>query len=215
MVRLRRWIPMAVIALAVTAAGVVFLCQYGKEENLGFRQKSEEIEEGLRSGDADPAGDQTREGGGENVPADPEDTSVCVHVCGSVRREGVFFLTEGMRVADAVDAAGGFTEDADTSYRNLAEPVSDGMKIYIPSLEETASGFVPDLSEDGNGGKVDINSAGLQQLMTLPGIGESRARDIISWREEHGGFTDISDIKKVSGIKDGVFEKIKNLIAVR
>ena len=213
MIRLKRWIPIALLVLAVGAAGILYLFRYGKEESLGFGHQKEK--EGLTPGETDPAYSETRETGGEDIPVHTEDSTVCVHVCGSVRQEGIYFLSADLRVADAIEAAGGFREDADTSYWNLAERLTDGMKIYVPTLEETAEGTIPAEKLPADDGKVNINTAGLQQLMTLPGIGENRAGDIIAWREEHGGFKEISDIKKVSGIKDAVFEKIRDKIVVR
>ena len=107
--------------------------------------------------------------------------------------------------------AGGFSEDADRTYINLADSVKDGQKLYVPKLGEV-------LPQEQAGGieaaKININTATSQQLMTLPGIGESRAKDIIDYRQKNGKFKSISDIKKISGIKDAAFDKIKDLICV-
>lgn len=150
-----------------------------------------------------------------------------VHVCGKVRRPGVYSLPEGSRVCDAIDAAGGFEEDGAREYLNLAEMVQDGMKLDVPSESQAKEwkdqGLVPvtgQVSGHGSGmasgavSKVNLNKASREELMSLRGIGESRAEDIIRYRETYGGFQSIEDIMNVSGIKDAAFEKIKDSITV-
>lgn len=186
------------------------------------------------SSDSDKAGDSVVS---ENKPALPE--TIMVHVCGAVLCEGVYELPMGSRVVDAVRAAGGFSEEADSEFVNQALVLSDGVKIRIPTLEETVSAGsesdsgvsdVPEKgsdtagitgiyeesasSSDSEGGKVNINTADEAQLCTIPGIGPGRAKNIISYREEKGRFGTIDDIKKVSGIKDKFFAKIKDYITV-
>ena len=136
-----------------------------------------------------------------------------VHVCGAVSCPGVYELSEGDRVLDAVKAAGGFSEDAAQDALNLAQEVEDGSRIRIPTESEAESGsqaFWP--SEDD--GKINLNTAGTSELTSLGGIGESRAEDILSYRQEHGPFQSIEEIKNVPGIKDTIFEKIKDDITV-
>lgn len=149
--------------------------------------------------------------------------AVCwVYVCGQVQSPGVYRLAEGSRIADAVEKAGGFTEKADPEWMNLAEKICDGMKIRIPDREEVQQmklkGFetVSDGGCNGTGasGKVNINTAGLAELMTLPGIGSAKAEAIRSYREQHGSFRTIEDIMQVPGIKDAAFQKIRDHIMV-
>lgn len=144
----------------------------------------------------------------------------CVFVCGQVKEAGVYRLDAGSRIIDAITAAGGFTEQAAKEYWNLAEPVIDGQKIYVPDLTEAVS--MPVDSQVGNAsgavtadGKVDINLATRDELLALPGIGEKRADDILSYRNKNGPFSCIEDIQLVSGIKGNVYEKIRALIIVR
>ena len=155
------------------------------------------------------------------MPEKEADT-VWVHICGEVEMPGVYELTAGSRICDALLAAGGFTAEADTEFLNLAELVSDGMQIVVPDVEEAwrlrlESGAEENgIKEDkiAKDGRININTASLEMLCTLPGIGESRARDIISYREKHGGFARPEQIMEVSGIKQAVYEKIKDLITV-
>lgn len=143
-----------------------------------------------------------------------------VHICGAVKEPGVYSLPEGSRVVDAIRAAGGLTQDASERDVNQASVVADGMQIVIPTLEEVKDGgYTWGAAAKGGGdtedGLVDINTADAAQLMTLPGIGQTRADAIVAYREQHGGFRTIEDIMKVDGIKEGSFAKLKARITVR
>lgn len=143
-----------------------------------------------------------------------------IHICGAVLKPGVYRLPEGSRVVDAVDAAGGLTEDAAERGVNQAAPVSDGMQIVIPTREEAEKGVfspVAGAADNGTGkdGLVDINTADAAELMTLPGIGQTRADAIIAYRQQNGKFRSVEDIMKVDGIKEGSFAKLKDRICVR
>ena len=218
--KFRKWIPAALLMFGVIVTGMVYMLRSGKEGALVFNKKTNE-EESVPSRENLPSDRETRDDGGETVPSGAQNPSVCVYVCGSVRKEGVYYLSADARVADAVAAAGGFADDAATAYLNLAERLTDGRKVYVPSLAEVEAGSVPATPAQGtdlwgaDSGKININTADRQLLMSLPGIGEARAGDIIAWREKHGGFSEISDIMKVSGIKEAMFERIKDRICVR
>lgn len=159
---------------------------------------------------------------GRIITEEPEAESenLFVYVCGAVVNEGVYELPTSSRVYVAIEAAGGMTEDAAESYLNLAELVSDGERIYVPTQQEVDEGTISllipdDDSEDSAGGLVNINTASADQLMTLSGIGEKKAEDIISYRNSNGNFGSIEDIKNVSGIGDSTFEAIKDSITVQ
>lgn len=138
------------------------------------------------------------------------DRQICVHVCGQVCRPGVVMLPEGSRAWEAVEAAGGFSEDAGDAAVNLAAVLRDGERLYIPSSEEAISEPVS-AADDG---KIDLNTADENQLQTLPEIGESRAAEILSYREKNGGFQSVEEIMRVPGIKESIYEKIRNRIRV-
>lgn len=148
----------------------------------------------------------------ETMPQEPE--VVVVHMCGAVVNPGVYELIFGSRIADAVEMAGGFDEDADESYVNLAELPEDGAQIYIPTKDEAVILREESRAGSNSSGKVNINTADKSLLCTLPGIGETRAADIIAYRQKNGKFSSIEDIMQVSGIKEGSFQKIKELIVV-
>lgn len=139
---------------------------------------------------------------------------VCVHVCGSVNHPGVYYLDEGARIHEAVEMAGGMTTDAAGDVINLAEEVSDGQKIYIPNQQEQAEGFTLEDLQKADDGLININTASLDELKKLPGIGDIKAEAIIAYREEAGKFNSIEDIMNVSGIKDSSYEQIKDYIKV-
>ena len=145
-----------------------------------------------------------------------EETDIFVYVCGKVNFPGVYKLEEGSRVYEAIEAAGGALEEADLDSVNQAELLTDGKQIKIYSKEEISQGTAVNNESSLNvsSGKVNINTADKNLLMTLPGIGESRAGDIIRYRDEHGLFSSIDDIKNISGIKDKMFEKIKDYLEI-
>ena len=166
-----------------------------------------------------------------------EAKTLVVHICGAVSAPGVYELPAGSRIIDAVEAGGGFLPEADEACCNLAEEIVDGCQIYIMTKSEScADGQTekkagiqtsPDSdmqTTDRNvrsnsttaldNGLVNLNTADVAALMTLPGIGESRAKAIISYREQHGAFAQIEDIMKISGIKQAAFSKIKDKITV-
>ena len=138
--------------------------------------------------------------------------SVWVYVCGEVASPGVYELPEGSRITDAVEAAGGMTEDAAGTYLNQAQLVSDGQKIEVPSAEEAKA--LTEAAEVSASGVVNLNRATEAELMTLPGIGESKAKEIIRYRESKGGFQKPEDLMNISGIKEGVYNKIKDQITI-
>ncbi len=152
-------------------------------------------------------------------PVEVPDTNetVVIFVCGAVADPGVYTLEEDKRIIDAVEAAGGFSENADESYLNLAATLQDGMKLQIPTQDETASleDFNSSFSKsESENTLVNINSASKEELKSLPGIGDGIAGKIIDYRTEKGRFTCIEDVMKVSGIKDKLFAKIKDYITV-
>lgn len=145
---------------------------------------------------------------------------VYVDICGAVENPGVYALREDARVFEAVEAAGGLSEDASSESVNQAEKVTDGQKIYIMNQTEwneaKEKGTAAAVSDSGtaSGGKVNINTASESELCTLPGIGATRAAAIIAYRESCGGFSSIEEIQCVSGIKSGTYEKICEFIIV-
>lgn len=210
------------------------------ETNAGNTDQNREVESNAGDTDqnrkAEPSAGSTDRT--ELSDASSEETkTLVVHICGAVSAPGVYELPAGSRIIDAVEAGGGFLPEADEACCNLAEEIVDGCQIYIMTKTEScADGQTekkagiqtsPDSdmqTTDRNvrsnsataleNGLVNLNTADVAALMTLPGIGESRAKAIISYREQHGAFAQIEDIMKISGIKQAAFSKIKDKITV-
>ena len=141
-----------------------------------------------------------------------------VFVCGQVASPGVYELPEGSRICQAIDAAGGMLDTASTDWVNQAETAEDGQKIYVPSTEEAETmpeGQTQETSSaEGTDGKVHLNAASREELMTLTGIGEKKADAIIRYRESNGGFQSVDELMQVEGIKEGTYNKIKDSIVI-
>ncbi len=228
------------VAVAAIAAATVFCgCESGDGEVVPIEKAQPEPgpdETGAR--DDDSAQEKAEQQ--ENVSQ--EGKAIKVYVCGAVRYPDVYTVDGSCRTVDAVEAAGGFLPEAGLDYINLAAGVSDGQKIYIPTKKEIEEALAQgdelystvvnitsntpgvnsgsDANSQANGGDsssdlVDINSASKETLMTLPGIGESKADKIIAYREANGGFSSIEDIMLVGGIKEGLFNKVKDRICAR
>ena len=197
------------------------------ESNAGDTDQNRKAEPSAGSTDRTELSDASSE----------EEKTLVVHICGAVSAPGVYELPAGSRIIDAVEAGGGFLPEAEEACCNLAEEIVDGCQIYIMTKTEScADGQTekkagiqtsPDSdmqTTDRNvrsnsataleNGLVNLNTADIAALTTLPGIGESRAKAIISYREQHGAFAQIEDIMKISGIKQAAFSKIKDKITV-
>ena len=197
------------------------------ESNAGDTDQNRKAEPNAGSTDRTELSDASSE----------EAKTLVVHICGAVSAPGVYELPAGSRIIDAVEAGGGFLPEADEACCNLAEEIVDGCQIYIMTKSESCtdgqtekkagiqtSPYGDMQTTDRNvrsnsttaldNGLVNLNTADVAALMTLPGIGESRAKAIISYREQHGAFAQIEDIMKISGIKQAAFSKIKDKITV-
>lgn len=147
---------------------------------------------------------------------DRTEENIFVHISGAVNNEGVIELENNSRIKDAIENAGGLKENADISNINLASILEDGVKIYIPTIEENEEEVNNAKNEyNYNDNYININTATQTELESLPGIGPSTALKIINYRKENGKFSNIEDIKKVSGIGESKFNSIKDLIKVK
>ena len=265
---------------SVTNTGSV---TYSGKQGEGGQDSSTESAEG----DMDGGSAESESGNSESGEEIPEEGrasgELTVHVCGAVKKEGVYSLPEGSRISDAVEAAGGFDVKADTSFLNLAMRLEDSWQIRVPTVEETkklrektgeAYDAEPSIStgsgkgaivsgtgtvvsggsadgtgtfvsggsaggtgtfisggsasgtdaearnpENGNGSqdggqKININTASEEELTGIPGVGESKAKRIVEYREQNGRFESIEDIMKVTGIKENSFRKMRDYITV-
>ena len=169
---------------------------------------------------------ETEESGNTTNEIEEETNQIVVHITGEVKNAGIVYLESGARIADAIEAAGGATEDADLDQVNLAYLLEDGQKIYIPNKNEEIEQGEYIISDSGENvieesssakevsGKVNINTATQEELETLTGIGSVLAQRIIEYREENGNFESIEDIKNVKGIGDSKYSDIKDSICI-
>jgi competence protein ComEA len=230
----------AVALLIVIAAGLLVL----------FVRRGQQVQEGIiiqgspvtSSASVPPTSDAARERPPQVQPpaaaaAEQLPPEVTVHVAGAVRKPGVYRFPLSARADDALKAAGGATEKANTDAINLAAKLEDGQQLYVPSKEEQPTGgaqesgpvnthaTAPDMNRkpaSSSGklttpgqGTVNINTASLEELQRLPGVGPSTAEKIIAFRKETGGFTAPEQLMDVSGIGEKKFAKMKPFVRVR
>lgn len=244
-------------------------------EDGNLEKGEEKFPTGSAKAGAAGAAAESESGNSESGEEIPEENGasgeLTVHVCGAVKKEGVYSLPEGSRISDAVEAAGGFDVKADTSFLNLAMKLEDSWQIRVPTVEEaktlrekTGGAYDADSSfftgversavvsgtgtvvsggsagvtgafvsggsaggtgtearnpEKGSGSpdggqKININTASEEELTGIPGVGESKAKRIVEYREQNGRFESIEDIMKVTGIKENSFRKMRDYITV-
>jgi competence protein ComEA len=157
--------------------------------------------------------------------AKKQQSELYVDVKGNVKRPGMYRFMEGERISAAIEKAGGALPEADLERVNLAQLLTDGSVVRVPKKGEASpcgslfspasSGqTLPSTLDQAGEGKVNLNTASLEELMTLPGIGETRAKAILAYRQQHGPFRTPEELKQVSGIGEKMFERIKASIRV-
>jgi competence protein ComEA len=205
---LKRKMTMIAVAVAFVAAGIYFFLQQGGDpadtEDI-FSVTPNEMEQSVN----EPA-------------AEPE--IIKVDVKGAVKSPGIFTAQSGDRVIDLISAAGSFTEKADTDKVNFAQVVEDQMVIYVPEIGEEDKGNLENMqvgtsgdavTNGASGGLVNLNTATQEDLQTLTGIGPSKANAILEYRETEGNFKEVDELKKVPGIGDKTFERLRDSISVK
>lgn len=198
----------AAITIIVVAIIYFFINgEYGEEEyfeNIDIDSSSENVLNNIR---------------------DTENETIKIYITGEVNRPGVIELEDGDRIEDALEKADGITEQADLRNVNLAYRLEDGQKIYIPNINdneeqeivsmENGEKIIQDTAENSQSGTINLNTASVEKLCELPGVGKSLAEKIINYRNENGKFKKIEDLKNVSGIGDKKFEELKCYICVK
>lgn len=220
-----------VVVVAVAVLGGRYLLAKGEAAPRPQATVAEEADEGAF---ADPAAEEGAVDEAAEVPAaagtPPPSGKVTVHVAGRVADPGVVTLSAGSRVDDALAAAGGTKGDADLAAINLARPLVDGEQVYVPEPGEAGGGAAVPGGEaaaagaappggaaaggSAAGGKVDLNSADVTTLETLPGVGPVLAQRIVDWRTEHGGFSSVDELGEVSGIGEKTFADLAPEVTV-
>ena len=223
----KKRIAAGLIVAVLLALGIV---AWVSCSNGGFSvERATAIEQTEASGseNAEGAGKPASEGGGEEgkeqggKQGEGSGGTVFVHVGGAVVSPGVYEMAAGSRVNDAVSAAGGFTADAAPDALNLAQTVLDGEQMIVPTADQYEQGWEKALAANPNGSsqgasaRVNINTATVEELDALPGIGKATAEKIVADRSSNGAFASTEDLKRVSGIGDKKYEQLADLICAR
>lgn len=211
-------VVVAIMVVIAAASGLAMASFNSRSSGVSFERSDEASASDVRAaGDASP--DDADESSAKNSSSD----EVYIDVDGAVVRPGVYRLKDGARVSQAIDAAGGLTTEADVTGLNRASKVTDGQKIYVPTVGEQQAAAAVDGAESGaattpgagsSSGLVNINTASAAELQTLSGIGPSMAESIIDERTKNGAFASVDDLMRVSGIGEKKFAKIKDCICV-
>ena len=212
-------VVVAMLVVIAMASGLAMATLGGESDGVTFERDTTSVER-AETGSADASDDGDSSGDSKREVAASE---VYVDVDGAVVTPGVYRLREGARVAQAIDAAGGLTPEADVAGLNRASKVTDGQKIHVPTVGEQQA-TIAEAGVDGgasassgvNGaiGLVNINTASAAELQTLSGIGPSMAQSIIDERTKNGAFASVDDLMRVSGIGEKKLAKIKDCICV-
>lgn len=220
----KRWIrgwSLIVILLSVLS---VSGCSVSEEDGLQEVTEKVSQEPEVSQKDSGKSEDQEKpgqtEGDTDTGSKKSAEKKIWVYVCGAVNAPGVYELKEDARLYEAIELAGGVNQEAAPEVLNQARVLADGERIYVPKQDEAESYSLQDQGLESNAGtadtrgKININTAGKEELMTLPDIGEAKAEKILRYREEHGAFRSIEDVMQIEGIKEGVFNKIKEDITI-
>lgn len=225
-----------IIVVFVILAGILYSCNFSQKkpqveilsQNENTKNLQEDKQTYVKTGEtlvnnkslnkSSPNELDKGQNASENSPSIKENSNILyVHICGAVNKPDVYKVKDGTRIVDAIQLAGGLTDNAAGDYINQASLVTDGQQLYIPTKaevkEKSPEEYTPG-SKTKTPGKVNINTANMDELMSLTGIGESKAKSIIAYRQDNGGFKSIDEIKNIDGIKDSVFNKISDLITV-
>lgn len=211
-------VVVAMLVVIAMASGLAMASVGGRSGNVSFE----------RVGDSGPSaepgsGDLSDDASDESSSKASTETEVYVDIDGAVASPGVYRLKDGVRVSQAIDAAGGLTPEADVTGLNRASKVTDGQKIYVPTVGEQQAASATGGAEGGaatvsgagaSSGLVNINTASAAELQTLSGIGPSMAQSIIDERTQNGAFASVDDLMRVSGIGEKKLAKIKDCICV-
>ena len=219
----------AVSCLFFAVAGVCYSCSYGKDYGQSAGKSHEQSdanhEQDIVLLPRESTGDQKVSVDGQDTE-DSDKPFIYIHLCGAVVNPDVYRIEAGARLVDLIEFAGGLLPEAAGDYMNQAMEVEDGQRIYIPTITEleelTISEYAAGGQESGEDNssseadnKVNINTADETKLMSLPGIGQAKAKSIIDYRNKNGSFKATEDLMNIPGIKEGLFSKIEDLITVK
>ncbi len=238
MLKLLKQYKFMILTLCVCIVGIGSIIYERNAADEGFVLETKELTESTISNEVLTR--QNAQLGEEAIEAtEIKETSVSntlpemvpVYICGAVKEPGVYYISQNALINEAIEVSGGFTDEADYEYLNLASPIQANGKIVVPRIGEqidknlnSYDNIGSTLMESTNVNTellqndktyININTASVEELMSLVGIGEKKAMAIKAYREEKGGFKEISELTEVKGIGDGTFENIKEFITVQ
>lgn len=209
----KKMVTVAATVMFVCISGIIFVVSGRAECGVSTQKNVISDKVITETAIADKSEDvQIVNGEGEDYYAG----EIVVHICGAVKNPGVYTFKENVRLTDVICEAGGYKKNAAKDYLNLAEPVSGGQKIVVYTKKQIKNKQNMQENDDLNRSSniVNINSASKEELMNIPGIGESKAQDIINYREENGSFKQTEEIMNIPGIKEGIYSKISDMITI-
>lgn len=211
-------IKISIVLIVFLLCGCLYSCKDNEKTVVSLEDNTEVMKEDpVKELESNTEANNEKETANEKessneIMNEKKEQLIYVYVCGEVLNPGVYQVEEGARMYQVIDLAGGVLETAADNYLNLAESVTDGLKIVVPTQEESEKLEV--VQEEAASQFININTANEETLTTLPGIGASKAKSIISYRESKGGFTSIEELMEIEGIKEGVYNKVKDMITV-
>ncbi len=218
----RKWVTAVLSVCFVMIAGILYSCSKtsSKEAILTLDNQVTDTTQ-TEQGNSTESVQATIEESVLQQDTKNNNDDIYIHICGEVKKPGVYKVEENTRLIDVIELADGLTKDAAGDFVNQAAAVTDGQRIYIPSVKDMEA-ETPSMEPLGDAinitepdGKININTATMEELMTLTGIGKAKAESILAYRQKCGKFATIEEIKNIDGIKDAVFRKISDKITVK
>lgn len=214
-------IKISIILIIFILCGCLYSCKDSEKTVVSLEEQTEDVKDEAESKSTSDVETDAKSSASNNIDEKKETESkklICVYICGEVQTPGVYQVEEGARMYQVIELAGGILETGAQNYLNLAESVTDGQKVVVPTIEEASQleTVQEEPMQDGASSKyININTADEATLDTLPGIGASKAKSIIAYRESNGGFKSVEELMQIEGIKEGVYNKIKDMITVK
>lgn len=232
MIMIKRYVIIGLTVIFVLVSGVCYSCNYSKDKAIllsGIEGNSKNTE--ADSDNTDNTDNASAAPISEGLPSEDTESGqvtqqqgiIAVHICGAVKQPGVYEVLEGSRISDVIKLSGGLAKEAAGDYINQAEKVTDGQRYYIPTVNELEDLPAVEMIRSGQSDNniedkdqsVNINTADEDELMTLPGIGEAKAKSIIDYRNTNGKFKTTEELMNIPGIKEGLFNQIVSMIVAK
>lgn len=220
----RKYVMIGIIFILFIIAGVCYSCTYKDNNTSAVLVTSLEDNEDIESEEKEEIDNSIQEDEIVEHTSDDIQPDIYIHICGAVVNPGVYQIENDARLVDLIELAGGLQPEAAGDYINQAQPITDGQRVYIPTREEVKELSTGDYIEGDKSNQeipseetklININQADENELMSLPGVGQSKAGSIIEYRNTKGNFKTIEELMNIPGIKEGLFQQIFSYITVK